>query len=93
MGEPHSSSPLLYTMRELQDDTVALMEAINSQNKPAIITRMGRLIALIQPLGNVENLEGKLIAEAIASGEIKLADITGEVQPTSLGDDPIAVIT
>jgi hypothetical protein len=59
-------------MHDLHNNTAAIMEAVNTQNRPAVITRMGRFIALIQPLTNIENLEGKLIARAIESGDIKL---------------------
>lgn len=72
MSESQNEGPLLYTLRQLHDNTAAIMEAVNTQNRPAVITRMGRFIALVQPLANIENLEGKLIGRAIECGDIKL---------------------
>jgi hypothetical protein len=72
MTESHGESPLHYTLHDLHNDTAAIMEAVNTQNRPAVITRMGRFITLIQPLANIENLEGKLIGAAIKAGDINL---------------------
>jgi hypothetical protein len=62
---------LLFTMRELQDDTANIITVINVQDKPAVITRMGRFVAIIYPLAykNVEsNVLGKLLDE---NGELR----------------------
>ena len=48
---------LVYTVRELNQQTPRLMEEIEEAGKPAIITRHGRFIAVITPLapGQVES--------------------------------------
>jgi antitoxin (DNA-binding transcriptional repressor) of toxin-antitoxin stability system len=48
---------LVYTMRELNQQTARLMEDLEKAGKPAIITRHGRFIAIIRPLapGQVES--------------------------------------
>ena len=95
MSESQGEGPLLYTLRDLHENTAAVMETVNTQNRQAVITRHGRFIALIQPLTNIENLDGKLIGAAVASGAINL-DVTGDKVYTSeemrkelgLDDDP-----
>ena len=48
---------LVYTMRELNQQTSRIMGLIEKTGKPAFITRHGRFIALITPLapGQVES--------------------------------------
>jgi prevent-host-death family protein len=48
---------LVYTMRELNQQTARIMSEIEKTGKPVLITRHGRFIALIQPLapGQVES--------------------------------------
>lgn len=72
MTASQSEGPLMYTLRELRDNTAGVMKAINSQNRPAFITHHGRPINVIQPLANIENLEGTLIEKAIEAGMIDL---------------------
>jgi antitoxin (DNA-binding transcriptional repressor) of toxin-antitoxin stability system len=52
-----SRDALVYTMRELNQQTARIMGQIEKTGKPAFITRHGRFIALIQPLapGQVES--------------------------------------
>ena len=72
MEKSHDGSSFLCTLRELHDDTAAVMEASNTENIPVVVTRMGQWIALIQPLANIENLEGKAISAAVEAGLIDL---------------------
>lgn len=72
MSESQNEDPLHYTLRQLHDDTAGVIESINRQERPAVITRMGRFIAYIQPLACVENLEGQAIQAAIESGRLDL---------------------
>lgn len=44
----------VYTMRQLNQNTAAVMAEINASNEPALITKHGRLVALIQPLEGVK---------------------------------------
>ena len=48
---------LLFTMRELNQQTARIIEEIEKAGRPAIITRHGRFIAIITPLapGQVES--------------------------------------
>ncbi len=57
MVRASSRDALVYTMRELNQQTARIMGQIEKTGKPAFITRHGRLIALIQPLapGQVES--------------------------------------
>ena len=49
------SAPLLYTMRDLNQRTAAIIAEIEATGRPAFITRHGRFIAQITPLnGEVE---------------------------------------
>jgi antitoxin (DNA-binding transcriptional repressor) of toxin-antitoxin stability system len=68
------------------------MEALNTQNRSAVITRRGRPVALVQPLANVENLEGKAIRAAVEAGDIDLdggdkSSTLKELREASLDDD------
>ena len=48
---------LIYTMRELNQQTARVIEEIEKAGRPAIITRHGRFVAIIRPLaaGQVES--------------------------------------
>jgi antitoxin (DNA-binding transcriptional repressor) of toxin-antitoxin stability system len=48
---------LVYTMRDLNQQTARVMSEIDKTGKPAFITRHGRFIAIITPLvpGHVES--------------------------------------
>jgi antitoxin (DNA-binding transcriptional repressor) of toxin-antitoxin stability system len=53
----NSDKALVYTMRELNQQTARIMGLIEKTGKPAFITRQGRFIALITPFapGQVES--------------------------------------
>lgn len=42
----------VYTMRELNQNTAQVIDAINKSGRPAAVTKHGRFVALIQPLAN-----------------------------------------
>lgn len=69
-AEPTSreTGPLLVTMRELSEDTAGVLARVNEQNRPAVVTRHGRLVALVQPLFG-RNVEGAAIAALLAEQE------------------------
>lgn len=48
---------LVYTMRDLNQQTARIMSEIERTGKPAFITKHGRFVAIIQPLaaGQVES--------------------------------------
>lgn len=48
---------LVYTMRELNQQTAKIMNKVENTGKPAFITKHGRFVAVITPLdsGRVEN--------------------------------------
>ena len=72
MEKSRDGSSFLCTLRELTDNSASIMETINTENIPVIVTRMGRFIAIIWPLANIENLEGKAISAAVEAGLIDL---------------------
>ncbi len=43
-----------YTMRQLNQDTAGVIAEINASGKPAVITKHGRLVAMITPLEGVK---------------------------------------
>lgn len=43
----------VYTMRELNQNTAQVIDAINDSKQPAVVTKHGRFVALIQPLAGV----------------------------------------
>jgi antitoxin (DNA-binding transcriptional repressor) of toxin-antitoxin stability system len=72
MQYPASWAPgneaLVFSMRELDQQTVHIMSEIEKARKPAIITRDGRFVATITPLapGLVESRVLSVIARQIA---------------------------
>ena len=54
--------PLVYTMRELNQQTARIMNEIEKTGKPAFITRHGRFVAIIRPLSPAQ-VESRVIAE------------------------------
>ncbi|MFF4588158.1 hypothetical protein [Streptomyces sp. NPDC001388] len=67
----------VYTMRDFAERTVDVITEINKSGVPGVITRHGRLIALITPLAG-EQLEGRLIAKALLSGGERQAALQGK---------------
>ncbi|MFD9885886.1 hypothetical protein ACFWZT_31025 [Streptomyces alboflavus] len=47
-------SARIVTMRELANDTSRIMRELNDTSEPALVTKHGRFIALIQPLAGVK---------------------------------------
>jgi antitoxin (DNA-binding transcriptional repressor) of toxin-antitoxin stability system len=60
--------PLVFSLRELDQQTVHIISEIEKGRKPAIITRDGRFVATITPLepGQVESRVLSVIARQIA---------------------------
>lgn len=61
-AQPSASSidgdkPLVYTMRELNQQTARIMNEIEKHARPGFITRHGRFVAMIVPLqpGQIES--------------------------------------
>lgn len=57
-----------YTMRELNHNTAKVIQEINDSGSPAIITRQGRMVALITPLAN-ERVEAAVLGAVLDSAE------------------------
>ena len=66
MGDANN---LVYTMRDLNQNTARVMTEIRAAGKPAFITSYGRFIAVITPLepGQVEQQALAAIAREMAS--------------------------
>lgn len=62
--------PLVYTMRELNQQTRSIMSEIEKTGKPAFITWHGRFVAIITPLppGQIESEVLSEMASEIATG-------------------------
>jgi prevent-host-death family protein len=60
---------LVYTMRDLNQQTASIMSQVEKTGKPAFITRHGRFVAMITPLapGQVESRVLAEMAREIAS--------------------------
>jgi prevent-host-death family protein len=71
---------LVYTMRDLNQQTASIMSQVEQTGKPAFITRHGRFVAMIMPL---------------APGQIEsrvLAQMAREIANRA-GDEPAATVT
>ena len=71
--------PHLVTMRELNQNTAAVIDAVNESGQPAVVTKHGRFVALLTPLAG-QNLEGRLAARLLEEQGV-LAPGEVEVQP------------
>ena len=69
------ANSLVYTMRDLNQNTARVMNEIREAGKPAFITSYGRFIAMITPLtpGQVEQQALATIAREIA-GDARTAN-------------------
>jgi antitoxin (DNA-binding transcriptional repressor) of toxin-antitoxin stability system len=58
MSPVNGDRALVFTVRDLNQRTGQVMDEIEKYQRPAVITRRGRFVALIQPLaaGQVESL-------------------------------------
>jgi antitoxin (DNA-binding transcriptional repressor) of toxin-antitoxin stability system len=67
--------PLVYTMRDLNQQTARIMSEIEMTGKPAFITRHGRFVAMITPLapGRIESQVLPEIAREIGQTRPRLA--------------------
>lgn len=63
-----SDKPEVYTMRQLNQQTALVMDQVE-KNGPALITRLGRFVAVISPLrGDVEARVLSEMAREIGGG-------------------------
>jgi antitoxin (DNA-binding transcriptional repressor) of toxin-antitoxin stability system len=72
----------IFTMRELNQHTAAVLQEINSSGRPALVTRHGRFIAMITPLEGamVESLVlPRLASEAAARATDKVGTTSEEL--------------
>ena len=61
------ANPIVYTMRDLNQNTARVINEIRQAGKPAFITHYGRFIAVITPLepGEVEQQALAAIARSV----------------------------
>jgi antitoxin (DNA-binding transcriptional repressor) of toxin-antitoxin stability system len=62
LQEEDGDETLVYTMRELNQQTASIMSEIEKTGKTAFITRHGRFVAIIKPLVPGE-VESRVLAE------------------------------
>jgi len=66
--DTRTNSGQSYTMRELNQHTAQVLSEINENGLPAVITRRGRVIAVITPVAD-EAVESAMIRAALESAE------------------------
>jgi prevent-host-death family protein len=57
----NGDKPDVYTMRELNQRTASVINRVVEKNGPALITRLGRFVAVIMPLE--QDLESRVLSE------------------------------
>jgi antitoxin (DNA-binding transcriptional repressor) of toxin-antitoxin stability system len=62
LGQVNDDKALVFTMRELNQQTARIMGQIEKAGTPAFITRHGRFVALIMPLASGQ-VESRVLAE------------------------------
>jgi antitoxin (DNA-binding transcriptional repressor) of toxin-antitoxin stability system len=62
LEQVNDDKALVFTMRELNQQTARIMGQIEKAGKPAFITRHGRFVALIVPLASGQ-VESRVLAE------------------------------
>ncbi len=78
------ANTLVYTMRDLNQNTARVITEIRAAGKPAFITSYGRFIAIITPLepGQVEQQTLTAIARSIDVTGTANREIAGELRET-----------
>ena len=66
----------IYTMRQLNQQTAEVLQEINDDGRPAMITKRGRFIAMIVPLGG-SDIESAVVAAIVDEVEHS-RQLTGE---------------
>lgn len=78
----HVASSHTYSMRELNQNTAQVIREINESGEPALITRQGRLVALLTPLANAR-VEAAVLAAALESvSAMNTAGSVGKIHPS-----------
>lgn len=62
ISEVEGDEALVYTMRDLNQQTARIMGEIEKTGKPAFITRRGRFVAIIAPVAPGQ-VESRVLAE------------------------------
>jgi hypothetical protein len=75
--------PKLVTMNELHENTAGVIHELHSTQVPFILTRKGRLLALVTPLP--EGIEGQLAAEFLADNREPVEDLYRELPNNGCG--------
>jgi antitoxin (DNA-binding transcriptional repressor) of toxin-antitoxin stability system len=78
---------LVFTMRDLNQQTPRLMEEIQKTSSPAVITRHGRFIAVIRPLA-----PGQVVSEVLPELALQVAKDSPVVRVGD-GDEEALVFT
>ena len=87
---------LVFTMRDLNQQTPRLMKEIEKAGRPAVITRHGRFIATITPLapGQVVSQVLPEMARQIAKGHQRVRPLRGSASATrKLSSSPCVAST
>ena len=82
---------LVFTMRDLNQQTAPLIKELEKVGKPAIITRHGRFIATVTPLGPGQ-VESRILPE-MARHVAKQLPASPEAPIVRVGDDEALVFT
>jgi DNA-directed RNA polymerase specialized sigma24 family protein len=76
-ADDQSDAVRIYHMRDLNQRTAQVIQEINDHGKPALVTRHGRLVALITPMLG-QGIEGRLIQAALEAQEATTERLLGE---------------
>lgn len=60
--QAHVNDALVYSMRDLNQQTARIMNEVEKSGKPAFITKHGRFVAVIRPLPSSQ-VQQRIIAE------------------------------
>lgn len=66
--------PRIVSLADFRANTTEIIREMNEKNHQVLVTRHGRFLAIMQPLANIENLEGKILSEAIEKGHLVISD-------------------
>lgn len=78
----------VFTMRELSQHTARVINEINHQKTPALLTRHGRFLAIIYPVANqaIETIALKHIDELLG-----VTNLSDETESTLASSDEVAL--
>lgn len=71
--EQPAEQPVIVTLVALHENTLSIIETMHKSGQPVIVTRHGRPLAVMKPLG--DDFFAKVLSEAAKRGDFDLGEL------------------